>query len=195
MSASRNWRLTAQAFERLLDALDPDRDRAGEKYEALRSRLIQFFCWRGSPTPEEDADSTLDRVVRRLEQGEAIDRIEHYAHGVAKLVLLESLRRRERDHAGRELWLRAVPAPAAEAEARQACLDRCLAGLPADERALILEYYQGDGTSRIRGRQALAARLGLPSEQLRLRAHRIRHRLETCLCRCLGGPGGVRSGA
>jgi hypothetical protein len=34
------WNLTADTFERLLEALDPDRERAAAAYERLRFRVI-----------------------------------------------------------------------------------------------------------------------------------------------------------
>jgi len=37
----KEWVLTQEAFDRLLGWLDPDRESAGEKYEAIRLRLIK----------------------------------------------------------------------------------------------------------------------------------------------------------
>ena len=61
--------LTTDTFTRLLNSLDEDRERAGEKYEELRRTLIRFFEWRGAPFPEEHADEALNRVARRLGEG------------------------------------------------------------------------------------------------------------------------------
>lgn len=38
--------LTANAFTKLLNRLDADRERAGEEYEDLRLTLVRFFEWR-----------------------------------------------------------------------------------------------------------------------------------------------------
>ena len=35
----KDWTLTKEAFERLLDSLDANRERAGEKYENVRRKL------------------------------------------------------------------------------------------------------------------------------------------------------------
>ena len=188
MSLRNRWSLTEGAFERLLQALDPDRDRAGEKYELLRTKLIKFFAWGGSPWPEDHADESIDRLIRRLDQGEAVERLEGFAYGVARLVLLES--RKERSQAQQRLvGLASLPGPGEELAAREAsagCLEACLARLPQGEKELILEYYRGDGSERIRGRKALAERLQVPMSLLRIRVHRIRARIETCLRQSLG---------
>jgi len=191
MSARNSWRLSQPAFDRLLDTLGPDRERAGETYESLRARLIRYFQWRGSNWPEDDADETFDRVVRRLEDGEVIERLEKYVHGVSRLVALESRREWEKEQASR--WPAAYEGQAARAdgagEALQGHLDRCLVELPPADRELILDYYRGDPEDRIESRKTLADRLGLPLTVLRLRAHRIRSRLESCLQRQLGTVG------
>jgi hypothetical protein len=53
--------LTPEAFDRFLGSLDIDRDRAGEKYENLRLKLLRFFEWRGALHPDLLADETLER--------------------------------------------------------------------------------------------------------------------------------------
>ena len=60
--------LNSRTFAQLLDCLDADRERAGEKYEALRRTLIRFFVWRGAPFPEEHTDETFNRLARKLGQ-------------------------------------------------------------------------------------------------------------------------------
>src|SRR5256885_4134102 len=67
--------LTGEAFSKLLARLDPDRERAGEKYEDLRRTLIRFFEWRGAPFPEEQTDETFNRVARKLDEGIGIKNI------------------------------------------------------------------------------------------------------------------------
>src|SRR5262249_61438816 len=61
-SSRKNWVLTQEAFDQLLACLDPNRDRAGTKYEALRQKLIKFFAWRGCATAEDYVDEAIDRV-------------------------------------------------------------------------------------------------------------------------------------
>ena len=75
--------LTSEAFTKLLARLDPDRERAGEKYEDLRRTLIKFFEWRGAPFPEEQTDETFNRVARKLDEGIEIKNIGGYCYEVA----------------------------------------------------------------------------------------------------------------
>ena len=77
------------------------------------------------------------------------------------------------------------------AEARTACLERCLRKLPEQSHALIVSYYQGRGGAHLKERKVLARRLGITYESLKTRAHRIRKALEVCLHGCLeaGSPG------
>lgn len=176
--------LTAAGFHRLLARLHPDSVVAADRYEALHQRLAGFFEWRGSHTPEDDADETLDRLARRLEEGVEIGNLDAYALGVARLVLLEALRRQER---ARHREAAATPPPASppEAEARSRCLEGCLATLAAGEREMVLAYYREEGGSQIAARKALAARLGIAPYTLRSRVFRIRERLGGCVRGCL----------
>jgi hypothetical protein len=50
--------------------------------------------------------------------------------------------------------------------------------LPANERHLILAYYQGRHGEAIETRQRLAKQLGIANNALRIRVHRIRRKLE-----------------
>jgi len=182
--------VTAEAFSRLLDALDRDRDRAADKYEELRRLLIKFFEWRGAPFPDEHADETFDRVSRKLDPSVPIANIGGYCYEVARLVCLEALKGRDsRSVSIDTMAMPAIAAPAVEPTgpaARLACLESCLDVLPRESRGLILEYYRDDGRVRIDRRKALAARLGVPRETLANRAQRVRDRLERCVSECVG---------
>ena len=188
MSTPRKWTLDKDALERLLEALGPDRDAASRRYEEIRRRLIHFFDWRDSPAPDAEADETLDRVARKLQEGTAVEDVTRYACVVARYVLQESTRRRVRERAAarEEGRLRATQAPG-NIEARLACLKRCLAELPADQRSLIEGYYQGRGRVHLDERKALAERLGMTYASLKMRAFRTRATLEDCLRECLAG--------
>ena len=181
--------LIPNVFDRLLSTLDPDREKAGEIYEALRQKLLKFFEWRGAPFPEELTDRTIDRVARKLDEGETIRAKDpaFYFFGVAKNILLEYWN----EH-GREKTLLRTLSEREEAssleperERRLGCLERCLAKLPPESRELILRYYQGRRREKIDNRKAIAARLGLPINALRIRACRLRSRLESCVRECL----------
>ncbi len=147
--------LTEQAFARLLGVLDGDRDRAGERYEDLRRTLVRFFEWRGAPCPEEQADHTLDRVAGKLADGVEITNIGGYSYVVARLVFLETLKGPARRRVAIDPDAVAAPTQAMDdvddKERRLVCLDRCLDGLSADSRELIVEYLPGGPAAAHRG--------------------------------------------
>jgi DNA-directed RNA polymerase specialized sigma24 family protein len=182
--------LTGGAFERFLSCLDADIEHAGEKYEAIRRKLVKYFDWRGAHFPEECADETLDRVVRKLEAGETIRDIPTYCHGIARLVFLETLKKPDNRRVGLD-ELSSVAAPPALREdegAKQDCFARCLGGLPVESRQLLLQYYQDELREKINNRQAMADSLRIPLNALRSRVQRLRDKLERCITDCLKGP-------
>jgi DNA-directed RNA polymerase specialized sigma24 family protein len=187
MSKDAGRGLTAGAFSSLLSRLDRDAERAGFAYEHLRRALVSFFAWRGAATPEECADETLDRLAVRLDEGVAVEDVTRFAHGIARMVLLEHWRRPD----ARGVPVAALPkaAPTAEDDpddrALADCLDRCLGELAAESQALILEYYAGEGRSRIEARKRMARELGVSESALRNRMQRVRDEVERCIGRCL----------
>jgi len=171
-AAAPRWELSGEALEGLLQALGSDPSAAGRRYELLRRKLTDFFAWRRCELPEELADEALDRLARRLMQGEPIEKIEFYALGIARVLLKEAARRTEqRKIALREM--RIQPPAAAETEMLDA-VERCLATLPESSRELIARYYSGQ-------RAALADELGISLNTLRNRALRIREKLYECV--------------
>ncbi|MEW6734893.1 MAG: sigma-70 family RNA polymerase sigma factor [Acidobacteriota bacterium] len=181
--------LTGGAFKRFLSCLDADTERAGEKYEAIRRKLVKVFDWRGAHFPEECADETINRIIRKLESGETIHDIPTYCYGIARLVFLETLKKpSNRKVSLDELNSVAAPPLQEEENAQQECFERCLGKLPIETRQLILQYYQDERRDKINNRQALADRLGIPLNALRSRVQRIRDKLEQCITNCLGKP-------
>jgi RNA polymerase sigma factor (sigma-70 family) len=181
------WTLSAEALSGFLACLDPDSARAGEKYESLRLTLIKFFDWRGAHFPEECADETINRVIRKIDEGQSVRDIPAFCHGVARLVLLEKLKGPESRRADfEELPPGALVAhEPEERDERQDCFEDCLKELPVENRRLILQYYVDEKREKINRRQEMAERLGIPLNALRSRAQRIRNRLEECVNGCL----------
>lgn len=181
--------LTREGFEALLAQLDPDRERAGERYETIRRRLVRLFEWRGCATPEELTDETFNRVARRMAEGIELRSSDPYGYfcGVAHLVYKEVFRRSLREHRAMESGGWPLQASSSDAEEppdrRRECLRRCLERLPREKRDLLLRYHQGQ--NNIRNRQALANELRIPLNALRIRVHRIRRQLEDCVHECL----------
>lgn len=181
------WNLSQSAFDRFLEALDPDRESAGERYETLRKNLIHLFIWRGCDRAEDHADETINRVIRKIDEGEEIRDLIGYAHGVARHLLLEIFKARRREqHAMEQL-----PPPVTQLEALDdaeqgvSCLRRCINRLPQESRQLIIQYYQGDKRAKIEQRKLLADSLRITVNALRYRAFDLRQRLEGCITRCI----------
>ena len=63
---NKDWILTQESFDALLNWLDPRREEAGQKYEDIRLRLIKIFTCRGCLEPEDLADETINRVSKKL---------------------------------------------------------------------------------------------------------------------------------
>src|SRR6266508_987851 len=142
--------LTAEGFEKLLSAFSSDRESAGEQYELVRLKLVRYFELRMCPNPDDLADEAIDRVARRLAEGERIasPEIMRYVYGVARNVLLESWKTQTR----RQRSLAAVPPMEAESvdvERQAACLRRCLERAQAENRDLLLQYYRDVGRAKI----------------------------------------------
>lgn len=186
----KDWALSKHALDLLLDALGPDRDRAGEQYELLRRKLLKFFQWRGGASPEDLADESLNVLARKLVEGEVVQNLGSYALGIARNVLSEHVREGDRVRAGQAdpLFARAEVADH-ERERLLDGLEHSMAELPADSRRLLLIYYGGDKRARIDARRALASELGIEMNALRIRAFRLRARLEREVIGRLNGPG------
>jgi DNA-directed RNA polymerase specialized sigma24 family protein len=186
-SQRRKWDLTREAFDQFLSLLDPDRDRAGESYETLRRNLIQLFIWRGGRDPESHADETINRVIRKIDEGEEVRDPISYAHGVARRLLLEIFKKQEREQIGIDELppLVAQPEEQDEGELGVLCLRRCLNRLPEESRQLIVLYYQGERSARIENRKRLAESLRITLGGLRYRAFDLRQRLQGCVERCM----------
>jgi DNA-directed RNA polymerase specialized sigma24 family protein len=191
LATDRPAGLTRGSLDRLLERLGSDRAGAAAEYEAVRGKLTDFFDRRQVPTPDLLADETLDRVARKIEEGQDIQHVRAFCYGVARNVLLEWQRNRVAE--GRILaeaaqhWTRQEPQD--KIEARVGCLERCLRELPPDSRDLILKYYVGEGAVHLADRKRLAKSLSVSYGTLKTRAYRIRVQLEACLRRCLGEPG------
>jgi DNA-directed RNA polymerase specialized sigma subunit, sigma24 homolog len=185
LSSKEEPALTQQAFDRLLASFDSDRERAAEKYENLRSKLVKFFEWRACAVAALDlADETINRVARRIDGGERIHNLSNYAYGVARMIYLERMKELKREEATRESLPTEVVEEPHETE-RLECFEACLKKLSDERRELIVAYYREQRRAKIELRKELAEHLGIPLNALRIRAHRIRTKLEECVVNCL----------
>ncbi len=184
--------LTEPGFSNLLARLGDNPDRTGDGYEELRLMLVKFFEWRDSWFPEDDTDETINRVIRKLENGnEEIQNLEAYCLGVARLVYLERLRSPDRHRVDWEDLPPLATSDNGEAEeyekrqARLECFRSCLQLLPANTRELVMAYFQDERRARIDHRKRLAIELGISPEALRRRVKLARDKIEKCVSKCL----------
>ena len=178
---SKNWVLTPDLFEGLLDWLDPDREVAGEKYEHIRRALIKIFISNGRVSVEDLADEAINRVARKLSKIRADYEGDPslYFYGVAKKIVHED-RRRPKLSTPPPTW------NSDDVDPEYECLEKCLEELTPQNRELVLQYYQEEKKAKIDNRQRLAEKLGIAINALRIRAHRIRNSLELCVRTCVG---------
>lgn len=188
----KDWVLTQDAFDTLLNWLDADRERAGRKYEAIRLRLIKIFTCRGCHQAEELADETINRVVARVVElaSEYEGDPALYFYAVSHKVHLEYLRKTHSQPINLPLATESSQNTQAidltsDIEPEYACLERCLEQLPPDNRDLVLRYYQLEKKAKIEHRKSLATELGIAVNALRIRAHRIRLVLQRCVRDCI----------
>jgi DNA-directed RNA polymerase specialized sigma24 family protein len=178
---NKNWELSQEAFDALLDWLDSDREQAALKYEKIRRSLIKIFTGRGCVEPEDLSDETINRVTSKLKEIEkefSGDRT-RYFFGVANKVHLEHLRRK---------LPQPTPPPATDPvqiEMEYSCLERCIERLTNDHRELLLRYHGAGGPAETDRRRALAAELAIAPNALRIRVYRIRMALKECVEKCI----------
>jgi DNA-directed RNA polymerase specialized sigma24 family protein len=178
------------AFETLLLKLDPQRDRAAEKYEGLRRRLVKFFEWSSCFPAEDLADETLDRLARIL-ANRPVRVLEAFLWGVAKKIRQESHKRAERIIGIADLPDHGISLQDAanvedevnarrESELRSRRLRMCLQRIAGHDRKVFLKYHSFPSGSK-EHRERLAAELGLTIGALRVRINRMRSQLEKCV--------------
>lgn len=173
--------LQQEEFDRLLAWLDSDSELAGSSYEKIRWRLIAILASRGCRVPEELADETIDRVARRVNdiQDTYVGDKALYFLGVMNNVHHEYLKR----PAVREIST--VTDGAELKERTHGCLEKCLDQLAPNSRQIIERYYAEDKRAKIDLRQRIAREFGISITTLRLRALRIREKLQGCIDHCL----------
>jgi hypothetical protein len=168
----------AEAFHKLLTWLDPDREKAGEKYQKIHLRLSRIFAAKGCRQGEDLADETVNVVARKIDWliknyvGDPV----FYFLGVAKKIYQPP---------------RPIPIPPpapdnTEIERRCSCLEKCLNLVTSShEREVVLRYHQNEKGEKIRERKQLAIELGISLNALRIRIWHIHARLRPCVQECV----------
>ena len=185
--------LSPEAFNLLLERLAPDPSKAAERYELLQLKLTKTITWKGCPQTDAEmlADLTLDRIAARIEGGEVIENINAYAYQVLRFVWLEYSRKRIEEPAGDDLPEIAVAPDMSfldEPSVRLNCLRKCMNEVVPDDadRTLIVGYYDAESGKKNKDqRKDLAAKLGLTMNTMKVKACRLRARLEKCINECV----------
>jgi DNA-directed RNA polymerase specialized sigma24 family protein len=186
--------LTTSSFHALLNRLDDDSENAALKYEELRTKIGHLLRWRGCAESyaEELADRTLDRVAAKLAAGEDVENIHAFSAGVARFIWLEHSRKDRVDAVGDDMPEIPV-APDLDSlddpDHRIKCLRRCVAAkFSEDDKQIVFGYYDTDAGEKTKAaRKRLADSFGLTLNALKVRACRMRMRLETCINDCVAG--------
>lgn len=184
--------VSEESFNRFLALLAPGPEEAAEAYFGLRSKLSMLFQMRGFPDPEGPADETLERLVKRVsESGNEILDIRAYALGIAKKILLEHQRstRKTVSFDSQRLDLQSSPEQSSiehsDVQRRsEDCFRKCLGTLSPQTKELLLAYYSVGGKP-MKTRELLAQELGLSLNALRVKIHRERSSLNSCIRKCL----------
>jgi RNA polymerase sigma factor (sigma-70 family) len=184
--------LTPEEFDRFLASLDPDRERAGEKYIQIYGKLQLYFRWQGVSFPEDCVDETMYRVARKIAAGVEIRNPTGYFHDVARSVLKEYRRQGETETSIQAMMPASdisethISESDLELERHYNCLNQSIQRLPPEDRELIMQYYKGN-TRMKKGEshKELAERLGVSLNGLRIRTLRIRQKLRAYMDDCL----------
>lgn len=216
------YTMTEEDFERLLSVLDPNRETAAEKYLALKKRLLPIFY--GQKDPEAWVDETIDRYAKKLrnhaagefspkelkqigeqvgEEARALVRSEiiskvrqagPYCIGIAKNIKLELHKRPPEDSLDEPDTLADRVAPEMQSDLAD-CYYKCLRGLEESKRELVINYVDGEGTTRSKNREQLAGTKPDDSaeekrrkgDRLRKEVSRLKTHLKKCTENCLKG--------
>jgi DNA-directed RNA polymerase specialized sigma24 family protein len=163
---------------------------AGRDYATVHHRLTRFFISRGCVDAEMLADEVMNRVAVRIDKvvktyaGDPIKCLLGFAENVYREYLRDEPPRPDDDPA-------VQPSPPDDEqehkkrEQEDECLTRCMGELTSAEGDLFRRYFREEKRAKIDARKKLAAELQLTANALRIKAHRIRRRLRTCMESCL----------
>jgi DNA-directed RNA polymerase specialized sigma24 family protein len=179
--------ITKDLFDALLEWLDPDREKASERYKAIHAGLVRMFVSKGVSDAGHAADETMDRVMKRLPEIRAsyVGDPAKYFHGVARNLILEDRRRKEVPTDCIPDLLTKEPEKSEMSE----CLAKCLKLLPTDKQEFILDYHLYQGRAKVEHHREMAGEFSISEGALRTRAHHLRVILEKCVDECISRHG------
>ncbi|HEX8087564.1 MAG TPA: hypothetical protein VF762_01850 [Blastocatellia bacterium] len=191
----KEWATSEEAFEMLLNWLDPDKHKAAQKYQEVHTRLTRIFLSNGFTHAEDMADETIFRVIKKLPIliSSYTGNPALYFSGVAKKILQEGYRSFTTT---RDVYLRYSMQSSSQTESamyndeserhkRNECLEHCLQRLKPADRDLIIQYYEKEKYAKIDQRKDLAKKFELQPGALRVRKYRILAFLQKCVLNCM----------
>jgi DNA-directed RNA polymerase specialized sigma24 family protein len=173
-------------LDELFKLLEPDLQSTEKRYRQCRFKLIKFFAWKYCEDPDNLADETISRLVKKVRDGQRIsaDNPYSYVYGIATNVFREYLRAKKKN-------TRLADIDEARETAVQPvtddCKKLCFKQLPREKRELLARYYAGDDRGEIAREQELTL------NALRLQVHRIKQWLRRCREDCQKHSAGVRN--
>ena len=187
---ARDSSIPPESFDEILAWFNPDRELAALIYVQLREDLTKLFIWNHSPDPEGSTDEVFDRVAKKVHQLRQtyVGDPKLYFYGVARNIIKELPKKIRSQTSLQGTEPASDPRRETEQETaamREDCLRSCLQKISQDKRDLILGYYAMDKQAKIEHHKEMAERLGISVETLRVKAYRIRGKLEQCIERCL----------
>lgn len=155
-----------------------------EQYRLLLRKLTRFFEWNRCESPEDLANETICRALRRVSEGQTntAENPHSYFYGFARNLLREEWKRpvSEPIPEDYETAQRYAPLASLHPIEQRILLRESLRRLEPEESDLILRYFT-DGPER------LCAQLGTTLNAMRIRVHRIKRKLEE-LCKVANQP-------
>ncbi|NJM52944.1 MAG: hypothetical protein HC846_05835 [Blastocatellia bacterium] len=132
------------------------------------------------------ADEVFDRVCRKLKDiaPNYEGKKELYFYGVARKIHLEAQNKAKTteldiDH------LAIKNNVDEELNIHYQCLEKCLQKLSAEDRNLVIGYYQHEKSAKIDYRKEIAERLEITIDNLRIKIFRLRNDLKKCVLHCV----------
>jgi DNA-directed RNA polymerase specialized sigma24 family protein len=185
-NSGERWKITRENFAGLLRKLGSDSGnpfQAGQRYEALRMRLIFYFTRKCLDFPEDLADEVLDRLTRRVAEGFEIDSLTGFALGIARFVAREQSAKPFQPQLMESTFFDNIPASSVthSEEEKIASMENCLHRMASADVELLESYYLGSGGRLISARRRLAEALNVPQAAVRQRVFLIRKRLRQCI--------------
>lgn len=175
--------ITPDKFAGFLAWLAPDAETAGDEYERLRFRLINFFANRNCRFAEDLTDETINRVTLKI-GAETIENKLAFIYGFAKNIYLESIRK-EKNHLNIDEINAAAKSQNEDINFSNEHLEKCLNELSAENRNLILDYFSEDKQAKIDLHKRLSETLQTTQTALRMKIVRIKQKLKMCLEDCM----------